>query len=87
MLKKVLAMTAAISAISASAALATPRESYTLTLTAQEMQVIVDGLGDLPLKRALPVWSKIQRQVEEQERQPADSRAPSTTAPPGPAGP
>lgn len=36
---------------------------YTIKLTAQELQAVVQGLGELPLKVSLNLFTKIQQQV------------------------
>ena len=41
-----------------------------LLLTEQDIRVIVDGLGELPLKVAGPVFTKIQQQLIAQPKAP-----------------
>lgn len=41
--------------------------TYELKLTQQQVQVIAQALGELPLKVALATFSDIQRQVQEQD--------------------
>jgi len=38
--------------------------TITLTLTEQELQVVIAGLGELPLKHSLAVAQTIEQQVE-----------------------
>lgn len=39
---------------------------YTLKLSAEELNVVLSGLGELQLKASLSVFGKIQSQVQEQ---------------------
>jgi len=39
-------------------------KTITLTLTEKELQVIIAGLGELPLKHSLPVAQSIEKQVQ-----------------------
>jgi hypothetical protein len=41
-----------------------------LLLTEQDIRVIVDGLGEMPLKAAGPVFTKIQQQLIAQPKEP-----------------
>jgi hypothetical protein len=40
---------------------------YTLILTQQDAQIIVNGLGELPLKVAANTFAKLQKQIAEQD--------------------
>lgn len=40
--------------------------NITLTVTADEANVIALGLGKLPMEVAFPVWTKIKQQADEQ---------------------
>lgn len=40
---------------------------YQLTLTQNEIDIVVEGLGQLPLKMSLIVFQKVQQQVLEQQ--------------------
>jgi len=45
----------------------TTEKTYTLTITAPEVNVIAAGLGKLPLETALAMFLKIREQVATQE--------------------
>jgi hypothetical protein len=49
---------------------------YTLTLTQQDVQIIINGLGELPLKVAANTFAKLQKQVAEQDDKNAVSLQP-----------
>jgi len=49
------------------------QKSYTLTLTAQETQVVFDALGELPAKTSESIRAKIAQQVN-QQNQPTDKK-------------
>ena len=40
--------------------------NFTLTLTEQDVNILIAGLGKLPLEAALVVWQKVKQQAEEQ---------------------
>lgn len=40
---------------------------YTLNLSQQDVQIIINALGELPLKVSANVFGNIQRQVQEQD--------------------
>lgn len=40
---------------------------YTITVTQQEIQILFQGLGELPLKATLNLFAKMQAQVSEQD--------------------
>lgn len=40
---------------------------YKLTLTEQEVNILIAGLGKLPLEVSIVVWQKIKQQVESQQ--------------------
>jgi hypothetical protein len=42
--------------------------NYTLTLTEQQINVILQLLGEAPLKMSLPIYNVIQQQLAEQTR-------------------
>ena len=44
--------------------------TLTLTLTEQDVNILIAGLGKLPLEASLMVWQKVKQQAEEQMRQP-----------------
>ena len=44
------------------------QKSYTLTLTAQETQVVFDALGELPAKTSESIRAKIAQQVTSQNQ-------------------
>jgi hypothetical protein len=48
-----------------------------LLLTEQDIRVIVDGLGEMPLKAAGPVFTKIQQQLIAQPKDPVDEPIPT----------
>lgn len=50
---------------------------YTLKLTAQELQTIISGLGELPLKAALDTFLSVQRQANSQ---PKEDEVPSSVS-------
>jgi hypothetical protein len=41
--------------------------NYSIVLTQQELQVILQALGDVPLRVAGPTFSKIQAQIDAQK--------------------
>lgn len=45
---------------------ATTPPSYVLTLNADEIQLVVNTLLELPGKISFPVWAKIKAQLEQQ---------------------
>jgi hypothetical protein len=49
------------------------QKTYTLTLTAQETQVVFDALGELPAKTSESIRAKIAQQVN-QQNQPTDKK-------------
>jgi hypothetical protein len=46
----------------------TQQKTYTLTLTAQEVQVVYDALGELPAKTTESIRGKIAQQVTSQNQ-------------------
>lgn len=44
--------------------------TLTLTLTEQDVNILIAGLGKLPLEASLMVWQKVKQQAEDQMRQP-----------------
>ena len=40
---------------------------YEIKLTQQELQLLFQGLGEIPLKVTLNLFSKLQQQVQEQD--------------------
>lgn len=40
---------------------------YTIKLSQQEIQVVINALGELPLKLSANAYGNIQRQVQEQD--------------------
>ena len=56
--------------------------NFTLTLTEQDVNILIAGLGKLPLEASLMVWQKVKQQAEEQMRQPTvDAEPAGLTAP------
>jgi len=49
------------------------QKTYTLTLTAQETQVVFDALGEMPAKTSESIRAKIAQQVN-QQNQPTDKK-------------
>lgn len=51
---------------------------YTLNLTLEEINVLANGLGELPMKTALPILNKLQAQIKEQPQrsEPTEEEAP-----------
>lgn len=47
-------------------------KTYQLTLDNQDLQVIAAGLGELPLKVSKAVWDKIEAQVAQINKPPAE---------------
>lgn len=47
----------------------TQQKTYTLTLTAHEVQVVYDALGELPAKTTETIRGKIAQQVTSQNQQ------------------
>lgn len=45
---------------------------YTISIPEQYIDVLYAALGELPLKNAGPVFTLIQRQVEEQKQKPVE---------------
>lgn len=43
-------------------------KNYQINLPADAMQVVLNGLGKLPLEMALPVWSMVGQQIDAQNR-------------------
>lgn len=59
-------------------------KTFTLTLTEHQIQIIGAGLGELPLKIALPLVNAINAQVAQQQKEAAaQAAAPDTAAPEG----
>ena len=50
-----------------------PTQVLTFNVEAQEMQIVLAGLGKLPLEAALTVFMKLQQQVQMQASTPAKS--------------
>jgi len=48
--------------------------TYIISLTAQELQVIYQALGELPLKQSGPVFGKIDVQKREQDAAKVDTQ-------------
>lgn len=44
-------------------------KEYTLNLTEQELQLVVTGLAELPLKVSLPLVQKIEKEFNEQKQE------------------
>lgn len=64
---------AAIAVIALAAWGTNQQKTYTLTLTAQETQVVFDALGELPAKTSESIRAKIAQQVN-QQNQPTDKK-------------
>ena len=47
----------------------------TLTLTPEQINVLMAGLGELPLKVSAAVWLEVKKQAEEQMQAPAQAQA------------
>ena len=65
MMKKALTLLAIMAAMSFQPA----PKSYKLELTAQEVQIIYDALGELPAKQTETIRFKLIQQVNEQNKQ------------------
>jgi hypothetical protein len=48
-----------------------PKTSITLTVSVQEANVLIAGLGKLPLEVAAELWIKVREQAGQQLAQPA----------------
>jgi hypothetical protein len=59
---------AAIAIIALSAWGTKQQKTYTLTLTAQETQIVFDALGELPAKTSESIRAKIAQQVTSQNQ-------------------
>ena len=59
---------AAIAVIALAAWETKQQKTYTLTLTAQETQVVFDALGELPAKTSESIRAKIAQQVTSQNQ-------------------
>lgn len=55
--------------------------NYTIDLAQQEVQLLLQGLGELPLKFGLALFGKIQGQVRAQDELSAVSLAEATRTP------
>lgn len=53
-----------------------PLQEYNLKLLSTEIDVIGEALAELPLKKSLPVFQKIQRQVIDQQTAAAQAQQP-----------
>jgi hypothetical protein len=60
--------------LSAAPALAEPLSTYTLTLSAQEVDYLGGLLGKEPLKDAMPLYQKLQSQVREEQEKAAQAK-------------
>lgn len=49
--------------------------NITLTLTTEQINILMAGLGELPLKVSAAVWMEVKKQAEEQMQAPAEPSA------------
>jgi hypothetical protein len=60
---------------------------FDLKVTPQDMQVILKGLGALPLNESLQTFMNLQKQAAEQQAKEQAAKGPTPPAPPAPPAP